>query len=86
MLTLTVIMQKYYMWNKKMLCSKTDSVKVCVSILRGVVVEHNVDELDVHFLLKQVGGDKDLPLQAFKLLEPGEPVGFIFSSLPMQMT
>lgn len=55
----------------KMLCSKTDSVKVCVRILWGVVVEHNVEELGVHFLVKQVGGNKDLPLQVLKLFEPG---------------
>lgn len=53
-----------------MLYSKTDSVKVCVRILWHVIVEDNVDSLDVHSSAKQVGGDKDPPLEVLKLLVP----------------
>lgn len=54
-----------------MLCSKTDSVKVCVRVLRHVIVKDNVDSLDVHPSTKQVGCDKDSPLEVLKLLVPG---------------
>lgn len=53
-----------------MLSSKTDSVKVCVRILWHVIVEDNVDSLDVHSSAKQVGCDKDPPLEVLKLLVP----------------
>lgn len=51
-----------------MLYSKTDSVKVCVRILWHVIIEDNVDSLDVHSSAKQVGSDKDAPLEVLKLL------------------
>lgn len=50
-------------------------MKVRVRILRHVVVEHDVDSLDVHAPAKQVGRNKDPPLEVFKLLVPGQPEG-----------
>lgn len=46
-------------------------MKVCVRILWHVVVEDNVDALNVHAAAKQVGRNKDSPLEVFKLLVPG---------------
>lgn len=57
--------------NIKLNYSWTDSVEVCVRILWHVVVEHNVDSLNVHASAKQVGCNKDPPLEVFKLLVPG---------------
>lgn len=54
-----------------MVYSQTDSVKVCVRILWHVIVEDNVDSLDVHSSAKQVGCNKDPPLEVLKLLVPG---------------
>lgn len=48
----------------------TDSVEVCVRILWHVVVENNVDSLNVHASAKQVGCNKDPPLEVFELLVP----------------
>lgn len=46
-------------------------MKVCVGILWHVVVEDDVDSLNVHAPAKQVGGNKDPPLEVFKLLVTG---------------
>ena len=48
-------------------------MKVCIGVLRHVIVEDNVDTLDVHASTKQVGGHKDTLLEILELLVSGQP-------------
>merc|ERR1719264_2520225 len=54
--------------------SPSNSVQVCVSVLRHVVVEHNVDSLNIHATAEQVGGNKNSLLEVLELLIPGQPL------------
>ena len=45
-------------------------MQVCVSVLRHVVVEHNVDSLNVHATAEQVGGNQNSLLEVLELLVP----------------
>ena len=50
--------------------SPGNSVQVCVSVLRHVVVEDNVDALNIHATAEQVGGNKNSLLEVLELLIP----------------
>jgi len=43
-------------------------MQIGVSVLRHIVVEHNIDTLNVNTSSKQIGGDKDALLEVFELL------------------
>lgn len=49
----------------------TDPVKVCVRILRHVIVEDDVNSLDVHASPKEVCCNQDPSLEVFELLISG---------------
>merc|ERR1719245_1288983 len=58
-----------------------DSVEVGVSVLRHVVVEHDVNSLDVHSATKQVCGHQNSLLEIFELLIPAQ--SFLLSHASM---
>merc|ERR1719336_2444938 len=54
--------------------SPSNSVQVCVCVLRHIVVEDDVNALNVHSTAKQVGGDQNPLLEVLELLVPGKPL------------
>ena len=52
--------------------SSGNTMKVGVSVLGHVVVEHNVDSLNVHATAEEIGGHEDSLLEILELLVSGE--------------